>query len=164
MLGVGSFALCVLACQLLGVLAAVIRARLLTSGNLVILLAVLAAVLRAFSLSRQRRSTGPDEPSHVDSSRRPPGDLRAGFTSLTAGVRAAGAGPFLGVLLLSLASLASGVVLGLSGPPRGWDVMTYHLPRAVAWLQHGNLGHYGFSPAFYPGNGEVAILVTLFSG
>jgi hypothetical protein len=43
-------------------------------------------------------------------------------------------------------------------------VLTYHLPRAVAWLQHGNLGHYGFSPAFYPGNGEIAMLVTLCGG
>jgi uncharacterized SAM-binding protein YcdF (DUF218 family) len=40
----------------------------------------------------------------------------------------------------------------------------YHLPRAVAWLQHGDLGHYGYSAAFYPGNGEIPLLVALFQG
>jgi 4-amino-4-deoxy-L-arabinose transferase-like glycosyltransferase len=43
-------------------------------------------------------------------------------------------------------------------------VLTYHLPRAVSWLQHGNLGAYGPEAAFYPGNAELLILMGLFTG
>lgn len=56
------------------------------------------------------------------------------------------------------------VMLGLSAPPRGWDVLAYHMPMALSWFQHGNLGTYGSDTAFYPGNGEIAILMSLFTG
>jgi hypothetical protein len=142
MLGVVSFTLCVLGCQLLGTLAAITGGPLLGGGALALVLAVLACIVWFVSRRLPSASGGCGE-----------------------GLRVASSGTaFLTVAMLGLASLALGVVLGTSGPPRGWDVLTYHLPRAVAWLQHGNLGHYGFSPAFYPGNGEIAMLVTLFSG
>jgi hypothetical protein len=56
------------------------------------------------------------------------------------------------------------VIDALSAPPRGWDVLTYHLPRAVSWLQHGDLGIYGSTGAFYPGNAEIALLSILSTG
>ncbi|MFH1501688.1 MAG: phospholipid carrier-dependent glycosyltransferase [Candidatus Eisenbacteria bacterium] len=63
-----------------------------------------------------------------------------------------------------LAVLPNAASLGLSAPPRGWDVLSYHMPKALAWLQNGNLGSYGSLAAFYPGNGEIAILFSLFTG
>jgi hypothetical protein len=62
------------------------------------------------------------------------------------------------------ALLPHAVLLGLSAPPRGWDVLAYHMPRALSWLQRGNLGAYGSEAAFYPGNAEIAILFSLFTG
>ncbi len=142
-LGVGAFALVVLAAQLLGVLAAIVGRPLLGPWSLALVVLVLSGVV--WEVCRKWTVAGPDERSSEDRPKR----LRT--TVLLAG-------------LFGLVFLANGAVVGLSGPPRGWDVMTYHLPRAVAWLQHGNLGHYGFSPAYYPGNGEIAMLVTLFTG
>lgn len=163
-LGVVSFALVVLAAQVLGTLAAITRASLLGPWSLVLAVLCLTSVVWAAVRIRRVRRTSQvdrlrDEGALAEDSAqcRPDGQASAG----------GGALPRRAVALigaLGLLSLANGVILGLSGPPRGWDVLTYHLPRAAAWLQHGNLGHYGFSPAFYPGNGEIAMLLTLFSG
>ena len=142
-LGVGAFALVVLAAQFLGVFAAVVRRPLLGPWSLALVVLVISGVV--WGVGRKWPAAGRDERDNEDRPKR----LRT--TVLLACV-------------LGLAFLANGAIVGLSGPPRGWDVMTYHLPRAVAWLQHGNLGHYGFSPAYYPGNGEIALLVTLFTG
>jgi hypothetical protein len=142
-LGVVGFALVVLPAQLVAVLAAATGRPLLTPWSLAVAVLALAGV--AWGAGRKWSAPVRDE---RDSEERP---KQLGMAVLLAGV-------------LGLAFLANGAVVGLSGPPRGWDVMTYHLPRAAAWLQHGNLGHYGFSPAYYPGNGELAMFVTLFTG
>ncbi len=65
---------------------------------------------------------------------------------------------------LALLLLASAFASGLLAPPRGWDVLSYHLPRAVSWLQSGSLQAYGGNTAHYPGNGELLLLTLLFSG
>ncbi len=52
----------------------------------------------------------------------------------------------------------------LSAPPRGWDVLSYHLPRAASWLLHGGFDAYGGTGAFYPGNAEFLLLSALFTG
>ena len=142
-LGVGAFALVVVAAQLLGVLAAIAGRPLLGPWSLALSVFVLSGVV--WRVGPRRGAVGRGERNEEDRPKR-----------LRTAVVLAGA--------LGLAFLANGAVVGLSGPPRGWDVMSYHLPRAVAWLQHGNLGHYGFSPAYYPGNGEITMLVTLFTG
>jgi len=142
-LGVGAFALVVVAAQLLGVLAAIARRPLLGPWSLALSVFALSGVV--WGVGRRWIAGGRDERHDENRPKR-----------IRTAVLLAGA--------LGLAFLANGAVVGLSGPPRGWDVMSYHLPRAVAWLQHGNLGHYGFSPAYYPGNGEITMLVTLFTG
>lgn len=142
-LGVVGFALVVLAAQLVAVLAAATRRPLLTPWSIALAVLVLAGI--AWGVGWKLAAPARDE-----------GDGDEGSNRLGTGILLAG--------VLGLAFLANGAIVGLSGPPRGWDVMTYHLPRAVAWLQHGNLGHYGFSPAYYPGNGELAMFVTLFTG
>jgi hypothetical protein len=161
MLGVMSFALAVLAAQSLGALAAIAGRPLLGPWSLVLAALVLACAIRVVAATRDRGGRAranengvPPEGGARAATRRPAPACGDGPSTRTAALVGA----------LGAASLLNGVILGLSGPPRGWDVLTYHLPRAVAWLQHGNLGHYGFSPAFYPGNGEVAMLITLFSG
>ena len=35
--------------------------------------------------------------------------------------------------------LAYELVLALTVPPNNWDALTYHLPRAAAWAQHGGI-------------------------
>lgn len=67
----------------------------------------------------------------------------------------------LGAGLVFLTCAASS---GLSAPPRGWDVLSYHLPRAASWLLHGGFGAYGGIGAFYPGNAEFLILSALMTG
>lgn len=161
MLGVVSFACVVLAGHLLGTLAAATESPLVGPWSFVLVLAAALCTLWAASGRRLRQ----DVPSCVwcatgtadaDGKGYRVDEILRGELSRS---------PALSFLVvLGLLSLGSGLVLGLSGPPRGWDVLSYHLPRAVAWLQHGNLGLYGFSPAFYPGNGEVLDLITLFSG
>ena len=64
-----------------------------------------------------------------------------------------------GMLFLACASASA-----LSAPPRGWDVLSYHLPRAASWLLHGGFDAYGGTGAFYPGNAEFLLLSALFTG
>jgi len=163
-LGVVSFALAVVAAQLLGVLAAVTKKPLVGPWSLALTVLCLTTGVWAVVMTRRARS-GRRAPRSRDGSARTDRGAKSRSSepaSSPGGMLSCRAVALVGAL--GLASLINGIVLGLSGPPRGWDVLTYHLPRAVAWLQHGNLGHYGFSPAFYPGNGEVAMLITLFSG
>lgn len=138
MLGVLSFTVTVLAAQALGALAAIAKRPLLGPWSLTLAVLVFAALAWVFARAR-------GAPAAARTRRAP-----------DPGVAIPAA--------LGLASIANGVLLGLSVPPREWDVLTYHLPRAVAWLQHGDLGHYGFSAAFYPGNGEIPVLASLFTG
>lgn len=149
--GVISFGLVVVAFQALGVLAAAFRAPLVTPVGLLISSAVVAGL--CWGLARRAEpALGCPGKAASDSSpdgRRSPGGHRRPLT-IVAGVAA--------VIFANAANL------GLSAPPRGWDVLTYHMPKALAWLQHGNLGNYGAIATFYPGNGELAILFSLFTG
>jgi hypothetical protein len=72
-------------------------------------------------------------------------------------------------VLAALALLVLGAVvyqafLVFATPPNNWDSMTYHLPRAAAWLQKGAVEYIDGAPterqnAFQP-NGEIEILYT----
>jgi len=149
-LGIVSFALLVLGAHLLATIAAFTRRPVIGPWTLAVAVGALAVAVglavRRVEARRRGEAGGGRAAGDVPAAR--------GWIDPAAAVAAVVCGGF----------LANAAVLGLSGPPRGWDVMTYHLPRAVAWLQHGNLGHYGFSPAFYPGNAEVLLLTTLFTG
>jgi hypothetical protein len=142
-LGVASFGLLVLAFQVLGCLAAVTGAALVTRGGALIASGVLCAV--AWGVRRARRPR-PELPT-----RWPPLEDRTR------------AWLALGVIVVG-AFLAFAAASGLSAPPRGWDILSYHLPRAMSWLLHGDLGPRGSTGAFYPGNAELPILTLLFSG
>lgn len=143
MLGVLSFTVTVLGAQVLGLLAAITKRPLLGPWSLTLAVLGFTALVWVFARARGVPAAAPAGRRH--------GGLASHL-------------PMTLVAVLGLASIANGVLLGLSNPPREWDVLTYHLPRAVAWLQHGNLGHYGFSAAFYPGNGEIPLLAALFWG
>ena len=152
--GIVGYASLTVAFHILAVLAAMTGGSLVTPGNL----AIVAALLGAASwgalvrrIARRHRSDG-EEPAS-SSEVRPRGRL---ISSNSVSVLV------LAVVLAAL--LASAAASGLSAPPRGWDVLTYHLPRAVSWLQHGDLGAYGPEAAFYPGNAELLILMGLFTG
>ncbi|MCK4408686.1 MAG: hypothetical protein KAW67_01285, partial [Candidatus Eisenbacteria sp.] len=150
--GVTGFGVLVVTCQGLGVLAAVLRQPvvqplwiLVGSGAVALVCWRVAGLLRGRDLS-----WGDDDF---------PGGARA-----LSGARLRDRVPALTVVAVALAVLSHSIVLGLSAPPRGWDVLAYHMPRALSWLQQGNLGNYGSIAAFYPGNGEIAILLSLFTG
>jgi len=152
--GIVTYAVLTVAFHILAVLAALTGKSLVTPGNLVIVTALLGAAswgARARRIARRRRSNT-EEPA---SSPKVRPRARLNSTDSVAVL----------VLVLVLAALlASAVASGLSAPPRGWDVLTYHLPRAVSWLQHGDLGAYGPEAAFYPGNAELLVLMGLFTG
>ena len=49
-------------------------------------------------------------------------------------------------------------------PPNNFDSLTYHLTRAVAWLQQGHIGYFDATTAranAFPPNAEIGILWTL---
>ena len=157
--GVLAFAATVLGAQVIATLAAATKKPLLGPWSLTLAVAALAALAWAVTRARGKRGTRgrakrATQGRPTAAAPEPPAAPRHSESRLPLMVAAA----------LGLASLGSGIALGLSNPPREWDVLMYHLPRAVAWLQHGNLGHYGYSAAFYPGNGEVPLLVALFQG
>jgi 4-amino-4-deoxy-L-arabinose transferase-like glycosyltransferase len=63
------------------------------------------------------------------------------------------------------AAFAYQLVVVLTTPPNNWDSMSYHLPRAVEWLQRGGIQYVPDPPterinALSPG-GEIEILWTL---
>jgi Dolichyl-phosphate-mannose-protein mannosyltransferase len=74
--------------------------------------------------------------------------------------------PFLALLALCVAAgIAYELFIGLATPPHTWDSMTYHLPRAVEWLQRGAIeyvpgAHTARMNALQP-NGEVLVAYTL---
>ena len=70
-------------------------------------------------------------------------------------------------------ALLTAVVLGavvyqaflvVATPPNNYDSLTYHLTRAVAWLQQGHVGYFDAATAranAFPANAEIGILYTL---
>jgi Glycosyltransferase family 87 len=50
-------------------------------------------------------------------------------------------------LVVAAAMLVYELVLGLTVPPNNWDSLWYHLPRAVAWLQHHGYGWIDNAPS-----------------
>jgi len=154
-LGVWSIAVVVIALQFLGLLAAVSGHHCVGGSQLLVVLGSGCIVSWASAWLRKRSlvANGGAPRQRFRTALRVPrqwGLRRAVIPTVTACL----------VLMLLVSALAS----GLLAPPRGWDVMSYHLPRAVAWLQHGDLGHYGGNAAYYPGNGELVVLTALFSG
>ncbi|MBD3347767.1 MAG: phospholipid carrier-dependent glycosyltransferase [Candidatus Eisenbacteria bacterium] len=149
--GVTLFAELVIAFQVLGVIAAVSRAPVVRAAPLVVASAAVAACIWLLSkrlagwLPRGEEGCGPAR-------------------SESGGGRASGRVPEVLVGLFAAFVFANAANLGLSAPPRGWDVLSYHMPKALAWLQHGNLGNYGTIATFYPGNGELAVLLSMFTG
>lgn len=75
-------------------------------------------------------------------------------------------------ILVSLGAVVGGALLyqlfiAVATPPNNWDSMSYHLPRAVEWLQRGRVEYVLDPPterinAFQPGS-ELEILWTLRS-
>jgi len=66
---------------------------------------------------------------------------------------------------LSLAAIVVLLVLtgvaALVSPPNAWDVMEYHMPRVVQWIQRGSLAYYpthDCAQLFYPPFAEWVIL------
>ena len=149
--GVWAPAFLVVAMQALGCCSALTGLACVSLLPLVCVLAV-ACVGCWLLTHRRRRDTG----SAGDA--RPP--AQSGFERLRG--RRLMLPAVLGAAALTL--LVSAFLSGLLAPPRGWDVLSYHLPRAAAWLQDGALRPYGGNTAHYPGNGELLLLTLLFSG
>ncbi len=152
--GIVGYAFLTVAFHILAVSAALTGRSLVTPGNLAIVAALLGAASWGVRVRRITRRSGSDGAQPASSSRVRP---RAQLNSTDS----------VAVLVLAVvlaALLACAVASGLSAPPRGWDVLTYHLPRAVSWLQHGDLGAYGPEASFYPGNAELLVLMGLFTG
>jgi hypothetical protein len=145
--GVAVFGGLVIACQALGCIAVATGARAVSAPNLAI--ASLALCAAAWAVRWRAGRSAPDSPPRVGA---------------TVGASRADAATVLVVAGASAVFLTVAIVSALSAPPRGWDVLTYHLPRAVSWLLHGDLGPYGSTGAFYPGNAEFPILTLLFTG
>jgi 4-amino-4-deoxy-L-arabinose transferase-like glycosyltransferase len=65
------------------------------------------------------------------------------------------------VLLITLTT-------ALIAPPNNWDVMDYHLPRVMHWLQNQSVAHYPTSDlrqiAFMPGASYIVAQLQLLSG
>ncbi len=153
-MGIVGYAFVTVAFHILAVLAALTGTSLVTPGNLAIVTALLSSASWATRVCQiaQRRRSDSEEPA--SSSKTHP-RARLNSASLV---------PVLILAVVLAALLACAAASGLSAPPRGWDVLTYHLPRAVSWLQHGDLGAYGPEAAFYPGNAELLVLMGLFTG
>lgn len=155
MLGIASFGALVVVYQFLGSLAALVGAPLVTRNGALLVSGILCAIswavrLRASRHGRWPRSSG----EHADRS-------GGSTTPVTAPARGR---VWVPVVVIVVGFLAFAVASGLSAPPRGWDVLCYHLPRAVSWLLHGDLGPYGSTGAFYPGNAEFPILTLFLTG
>ncbi len=71
--------------------------------------------------------------------------------------------------LVVLAAVVLGAIgyqafLAVATPPNNYDSLTYHLTRAVAWLQQGHVGYFDAATAranAFPPDGEIGILYTL---
>jgi hypothetical protein len=113
----------------------------------VMLGAVCALFLIAVVLTRRTRARG---------------QLSRGIVALREGL----SDPIVVVLAVGVAvGLAYGLALGLATPPNDWDAMSYHLARAVLWIQEGAVGYVDGSPYApinaYPPNAEIGTLSTL---
>lgn len=74
--------------------------------------------------------------------------------------------PLVAVLFVVVAgAVAYQAFIALATPPTNWDSLTYHLPRAAQWVQHGGLGYVDAAPTqrinVFPPNAEIAIAYTL---
>ena len=150
--GVATFGCLVVTFQILGVLAALLGKPIVRPAWLLVSsggVALLCWRLGRLAGGPPARSAG-DAQAHTET------EMSSGWWERWS--------PLVVVGGLACALLPHAIVLGLSAPPRGWDVLAYHMPRALSWLQHGNLGAYGSEAAFYPGNAEIAILFSLFTG
>lgn len=152
--GIAGYACLTLSFHVLAVLAALTEGPAVTPGSLAITTALLCAASWGLAARRLRRHRDPHpEEPHSTSKRRLFARLGRADSLLIV---------VLAVVLVAL--LTNAVASGLSAPPRGWDVLAYHLPRAVSWLHNGDLGAYGPEAAFYPGNAELLLLMGLFTG
>lgn len=152
--GVVSFAAAVATFHTLGLLSALTGRPLVGPSTVVLTAASLCTLSWIAHRSALRKRRGSFGASGAGEPGRPPSTSgRARVPKST-----------LALLIFGMATLACAVASALSAPPRGWDVLMYHLPRAVSWLQHGDLGAYGPAAAFYPGNAELVMLHVLQSG
>ncbi|MFH1690603.1 MAG: hypothetical protein ABIE42_10280 [Candidatus Eisenbacteria bacterium] len=151
-----AFSLLVVGFQLLGILAAATSRPMVTAGNALTVSALLCAA--AWSLLWRRVRPLRPEVARQDEFRLRKGRPAAGRN------RDRRHDALIIVLFVCAVFLAIAVSSGLSGPPRHWDVLTYHLPRTASWLLHGDLGVYGSTGAFYPSNAELLILALFLGG
>ena len=66
--------------------------------------------------------------------------------------------------VIVLVAVSYQAFLVVATPPNNYDSLTYHLTRAVAWLQQGHVGYFEATTAranAFPPNGEIGILFTL---
>lgn len=156
--GVALFGLTVLSFQVLGIVAAAFKVAAVQPAWLLASAAGTCAISWRASMFLRSRTRLSSKRGDVADGEGPGAEERGSGPLWTRWAPAAVIGA------VSLAILPNAAALGLSAPPRGWDVLTYHMPKALAWLQHGNLGNYGSLAAYYPGNSEIAILFSLFAG
>ena len=153
--GVASYGALTAAFHLLGTVAASLRKPVVGPAGLAVTTILLC--VGAYALSRSAR-----RPAEEKGLRRHPKPSKSASAPVAGNSRERAF--FAALAILGCFFLANALAGVLSGPPRGWDVLAYHLPRAVAWLQHGDLGHYGANAAFFPGNGELLLTQLLFTG
>ena len=146
-MGVWSYASIAIALQLLGAVATITSARCVAPIPLITLLAAECTAAWFWLRRRTAADAGSTDSSALHNTSNPK-------TLITPSILA----------MLALILLATAFVSGILAPPRGWDVLSYHLPRAVSWLQTGSLAPHGGYTAHYPGNGELLLLTLLFSG
>jgi hypothetical protein len=165
--GIAAFGCLVLTYHILGVLAAAKHYPAVRPWNVVLVSAVLCASVWMIRWRVMRRVSaagdGPEGGRAGAAAARVPKRPAAG-REVGKYVPQRSVVPFVAAVVLVGGYLTCAAVSGLSAPPRGWDILAYHLPRTLAWLQHGDLGAYGSTGAFYPGNAGLPILSLLLSG
>jgi hypothetical protein len=167
---VAAFGLLVVDFQILGILAHATGAPLVSAGNVLLVAAIMAAALWVVPWILRGGVRGSGD-SRGSGGSRSGGDSRGSggppakdsLSWLSGSSRQRLIVPAI-VAAVGCIFLLNAVSSGLSAPPRGWDVLTYHLPRAASWLLHGDLGVYGSTGAFYPGNAELPLLALLMTG
>jgi len=159
--GVGTFGFLVLTYHTLGLLAAATHQPAIHPWSVVLVSATLCVSVWTVRWRGARRTVAAGE--RVASGRATAG---AAGASEMLGTRHEGDGraTIVAAAVIVGGFLTCAAVSGLSAPPRGWDILAYHLPRTLAWLHHGDLGAYGSTGAFYPGNAGLPILSLLLSG
>jgi hypothetical protein len=152
-LGIAWFGGLSIVLQALGGLASATGGRALTATNMLLGSAVVCAASWA-----TRRATAGTWVSRDTVS------LRGWLPSTGTAGRRSTLVPLAVALGAGLVFLVCAASSALSAPPRGWDVLSYHLPRAASWMLHGGFDTYGGTGAFYPGNAEFLLLSALFTG